>query len=212
MNRHGKLLAPSHLSTSTHSLARSTATGPIIDIYPGFEPPRPRARQPAVSQRRPFPRAWSWVALLVVAAVTAAIAFRGLIVEAVPSLGKAYAVVGLSVAETHLQLNNVKVIGVYGRDEISVAIQGEVANLAGRQLNAAEIVITLRSIDGRELTTQTIDPTRITLDPGGTYRFATEFVDPPANAHDISIRIGDGPGRNLQLHLATRASPPIARQ
>ena len=193
MNRHGDLLAPSHLSTSTHSLARSTATGPIIDIYPGFEPPRPRARQPAVSQRHPFPRAWSWVALLVVAAVTAAIAFRGLIVEAVPSLGKAYAAVGLSVAETHLQLNNVNVIGVYGRDEISVAIQGEVANLTGRQLNAAEIVITLRSIDGRELTTQTIDPTRITLDPGGTYRFATEFVDPPANAHDISIRIGDGP-------------------
>jgi hypothetical protein len=41
--------------------------------------------------------------------------------------------------------------------------------------------------------TRTLPPARTVMDPGGALRFATEIADPPAGAHDITIRIGGGP-------------------
>lgn len=194
MYQTGEILAPSHPSSSpSRAVGRPVATGPIIDIYPNFDQPKPRgATRRAARPARPFPKLWLSAALLAVIAFTAAIAFRGQIVEAIPVLGDAYAAVGLPAGETSLHLDNVRVIGVYGRDEISLSIQGEIANSAGRQLDVPALDLTIRSIDNRILLARTIDPARAILDPGGSIRFATEIVNPPEGAHHVSIRIGNG--------------------
>jgi hypothetical protein len=192
MYRHGEILTPSHRSVTVQSLP--VPTGPIIDIYPSFDRPQPkkparRAARPA----RPFPRLWLWLALAIAAAISAIIALRGQIVDAVPSLAPAYSAVGLPVADANLHLGDVRVIGVYGRDELSISIQGEVVNSAGRQLELPTIELSLRAVNGRILETRTIEPGRAILDPGATYRFATEIVDPPPATYDITVRIGSGP-------------------
>jgi len=201
MYQTGEILAPSHPSSSpSRAIARPVPTGPIIDIYPNFDQPKPRtAKRRAKRPARPFPRLLLSVALLAVIAVTAAITFRGQIVEAIPVLGDAYAAVGLPAAETSLHLDNVRVISVYGRDEINLSIQGEVANSAGRQLEVPAVELTIRSIDNRILLERTIDPGRATLDPGGSARFATEIINPPEGAHHVSIRIGNGPAETFDF-------------
>ena len=83
MYRHGEILAPSHRSVTVQSLP--VPTGPIIDIYPSFDRPQPkkparRAPRPA----RPLPRLWLWLALAIAAIISAIIALRGQIVDAVP--------------------------------------------------------------------------------------------------------------------------------
>jgi len=201
MYRTGEILAPSHPSSSpSRAIGRPVPVGPIIDIYPNFDRPKPRTVPRRTGKpARPFPKLLLSAALLAVIAVTAAITFRGRIVEAIPVLGDAYAAVGLPAGETSLRLNNVRVIGVYGRDEISLSIQGEIANSAGRQLEVPAIDLTIRSIDNRILLARTIDPARAILDPGGSIRFATEIVNPPEGAHHISVRIGNGPAETFDF-------------
>ncbi len=191
MYRNGEILGPSVSAQPLRALP--APTGPIIDIYPGFDQPKPRSRARSAIPRRPVSRTWLWLALLVVVAATAAIAFRGPIVEAIPGLGGAYTAVGLAAGDDGLQLRNVRVIGVYARDDLSLSIQGEIANPSGRQLEVPPVELTLRAIDGSILMTRTLPPARSVMDPGGTLRFATEIAEPPAGAYDITIRIGNGP-------------------
>jgi hypothetical protein len=191
MYRNGEILGPSASAQPMRALP--APSGPIIDIYPGFDQPQPRSRTRSAKPRRPISRTWLWLALLVIIAATAAIAFRGPIVDAIPVLGDAYIAVGLTAGDDNLQLQNVRVIGIYARDDLSLSIQGEIANPAGRQLEVPAIELTLRAIDGSILMTRTLPPTRPVMDPGGTLRFATEIAAPPAGAHDITIRIGNGP-------------------
>jgi hypothetical protein len=191
MYRNGEILGPSASAQPLRALP--APTGPIIDIYPGFDQPKPRSRARIAAPRRQISRTWLWLALLVVVAATAAIAFRGPIVEAIPVLGDAYTAVGLAAGDGHLQLQNVRVIGVYARDDLRLSIQGEIANPSGRQLEVPAVELTLRAVDGSILMTRTLPPARTVMDPGGALRFATEIVDPPAGAYDLTIRIGDGP-------------------
>jgi hypothetical protein len=201
MYRHGEILAPSPAAPPQRLLARPAArpaaTGPIIDLYPGFDTPRPKQKaQPRAGANRParpFPFVWLSAALMLAAIVTLLVAFRGPIVESVPALGDAYAAIGLETADTTLRLQNVRVIGVFSRERITVSVQGEVTNGTGRQFDVPTIELAIRSIDGQILSTMPLTPSRQTLDPGGTARFATQITEPPAGAHDITIRVGDEP-------------------
>jgi hypothetical protein len=207
MYRHGQILAPSPVAAPQRLLARPTArpaaTGPIIDLYPGFDTPKPKQKtQPRASTRkpaRPFPFVWLSAALMLAAIITMLVAFRGPIVESVPSLGSAYAAIGLPTADTNLQLQNVSVIGVFSRERITLSIQGEVANSTGRQFDVPAIELAIRGIDGRILSTMPLMPSRMTLDPGGIARFATQITDPPDGAHDITIRVGSGPAEPFEF-------------
>jgi hypothetical protein len=197
MYRHGEILAPSSAVASQRLLARPAArpaaNGPIIDLYPGFDRPAPKTQPRAKKPARPFPFVWLSSALLLAAIVTLLVAFRGPIVESVPGLGSAYAAIGLPAADTNLRLQNVRVIGVYSREHITLSIQGEVANSTGRQFEVPTIELAIRATDGRILSTMPLTPSRPTLDPGGTARFATQIANPPEGAHNITIQIGAGP-------------------
>lgn len=207
MYRHGEILAPSPAALPQRLLsrpaARPAANGPIIDLYPGFDTPKQKQKtQPraaATKPAKPFPFVWLAAALMLAAIVTLLVAFRGPLVESVPSLGGAYAAIGLPTADPNLHLQNVRVIGVFSRERVTLSIQGEIANSTGRQFDVPAIELAIRGIDGRILSTMPLTPSRSTLDPGGTARFATQIADPPDGAHDITIRVGNGPAESYDF-------------
>ncbi len=194
----GEATAPSrdHVQIVPLVPVAARQAGPVIDISPGFDRPR---LAPVRQRALRLPRTSLWAAVIVVSFVTALIAFRGPIVEALPPLASAYSAFGLPAAQVSLELGEIQIIRIYSRGLAKLRIEGGIINRTGQLTDLPPIELSLRSADGAAiLSWQSIIP-QSQLGPGGSSRFVTEINAPSAGANHLSVRIGDGPEQIIAI-------------
>lgn len=164
-------------------------SGPVIDLYPAFEPPAVEQRTAPAERRRRVPIAL-WFAMALLALLIALLAFRNPIAEAVPTAAEAYAAIGIPAAPALPEIGGVELVRVYGGGAVSVTIEGEIVNETGRQAAVPSIEFALRDAAGATVESWSIASPRRVLDPGARTRFATEIAALPVEARDLAITIG----------------------
>lgn len=167
----------------------------VIDLHPGFVRLPPAARAPAARKRR---RPVFRIAIVAVAAISAAIALRQPIVEAVPPLGGLYEAIGLTVNLLGVELDDVRASRVYHGGYEQLRVEGAIVSVARETVALPAIEVILRGADGTEIGRRTAVVAAEIIAAGGAIRFATEFPDLPAEAVTITVRLGDG--RPFEVH------------
>jgi predicted Zn finger-like uncharacterized protein len=125
-------------------------------------------------------RATLWLAFLTTAIGITAVLARAPLVRLWPEMATLYAMAGLPVNLSGLDLQGVKAeFFLSGADAILV-IEGDILNPTGRDLAVPRIEFAVRGADGQPLYTWTNDAPRRTLGPTETARFHAKLASPPA--------------------------------
>jgi predicted Zn finger-like uncharacterized protein len=128
--------------------------------------------------------------LLVVAvlAIGAAVWERARIVRLVPAAAALYAGIGLPVNLRGLAFRGVRseLVGA-GADRVLV-VEGEIANMSGRDAPVPPIEIGLKAAEGQMLYTWSNDPPRRSLGQGEAVPFRARLAAPPDDARQVLVR------------------------
>jgi predicted Zn finger-like uncharacterized protein len=126
--------------------------------------------------------------LAVLAAVGAAVWGRANLVRMVPATAALYAAVGLPVNLRGIEFRGVRseLVGVGA--ETFLIVEGEVANISGRDAPVPPIEIGLRGAEGQMLYTWSNDPPLQSLAGGDAVPFRARLAAPPAEARQVLVR------------------------
>src|SRR5258707_1208424 len=127
------------------------------------------------------------------AILAAAVLYRQAIVAAVPDLAALYALGGVPVNLRGLEFHGVNASRDIENGRPVMIIQGQIANVSGRELNLPTVRLALRNA-GQEVFAWTVDPGRPRLQAGETLPFKARLASPPAGADDIVLRFADRAG------------------
>lgn len=172
------------------TIVASTHRPIIIDVHPGFAREAPRMPR-APASVRPRNRKLRPI-LLAVALLTAAVGFRGTLVEAVPALGGLYRAIGLPVNLSGIELRDTHATRIYRGGWEQLRVEGTIVSVAGEAVPIPLIEIVLLGSDGREIGVRQAEAIAATIAPGGRIPFAVDFPDLPSGAAEIILRLGDG--------------------
>ena len=117
---------------------------------------------------------------------------RAQIVRTFPATAALYAGIGLPVNLRGLEFRTVRseVVGA-GSDAVLV-VEGEIANISGRDAPLPPIEIGVRGPEGQMLYTWTNDPPRETLATSDTAQFRARLAAPPAEGRQVLVRFAAG--------------------
>ncbi|HEX5867239.1 MAG TPA: MJ0042-type zinc finger domain-containing protein [Beijerinckiaceae bacterium] len=179
---------------------------PSVETEPdgqdAWTPPSP---EPAGNARasRLSALAGASLALLVCLALAAAIWGRGAVVRAVPATAALYASIGLPVNLRGLEFRGVRseVVGA-GTDAVLI-VEGEIANISGRDAAVPPIEIGLQAAEGQMLYRWSNDPPAQSLKEGDALSFRARLAAPPSEARQVLVRFV--PSRESAAALASQA-------
>jgi predicted Zn finger-like uncharacterized protein len=143
------------------------------------------------------------LALLICLALAAAIWERGAVVRVAPATAALYAGIGLPVNLRGLEFRGVRseVVGV-GTDAVLV-VEGEIANISGRDAAVPPIEIGLQAAEGQMLYRWSNDPPAQSLKEGDALSFRARLAAPPSEARKVLVRFV--PSRESAAAVASQA-------
>ena len=170
----------------------------VIDGVPAAfaRPPRPTRVAPRVVRRKHSKGSSgnNLVGVAVFAVALAmlggAVALRAPIVSAVPNLARLYQLVGLPINLRGLEFKSVVATRDIENGNPVLIIQGQIANVAGKELSLPAVRIALRN-SGHEVYAWLVEASRSQLSAGDTLPFKARLASPPANADDLTLRFAD---------------------
>ncbi len=126
--------------------------------------------------------------LAVLVAAGSAVWGRAHVVRMVPATAALYAAVGLPVNLRGIEFRRVRseLVGVGA--ETFLIVEGEVANISGRDAPVPPIEIGLRGAEGQMLYTWSNDPPLQSLASGDAVPFRARLAAPPAEARQVLVR------------------------
>ena len=133
-------------------------------------------------------------ALFVATLIIAVSAFLGRthIVQALPATAALYASIGLPVNLRGLEFRGVRSELVAAGADTYLLVEGEIANISGRDAPVPPIEIGVRGAEGQMLYTWTNDPPRRILGTSDAAHFRARLAAPPAEARQILVRFSAG--------------------
>jgi predicted Zn finger-like uncharacterized protein len=147
------------------------------------------------SARLPRRAAVAFVTLACFALPFLVVGSRARVVEALPETAKLYAGVGLPVNLRGLEFRGMKSELVAVGTDIALVVEGQVANITGRDAAVPPIEISVRGAEGQMLYTWTTDPPRAILGPNESAGFRARLAAPPDGARHVLVHFaarGDG--------------------
>jgi hypothetical protein len=114
------------------------------------------------------------------------------VVRAFPATAALYARVGVPVNLRGLEFRAVRSELVAEGTDTLLVVEGEIANISGRDAPVPPIEIGLRGAEGQMLYTWTNDPPRETLATSDTVPFRARLAAPPAEARQVLVRFPAG--------------------
>jgi hypothetical protein len=117
---------------------------------------------------------------------------RAHIVRALPATAGLYAGIGLPVNLRGLEFRAVKSELVAAGTDTFLVVEGEIANISGRDAPVPPIEIGVRGAEGQMLYTWTKEPPRQTLATSDTTHFRARLAAPPAEAREVLVRFAAG--------------------
>jgi hypothetical protein len=163
-------------------------------------PPRNPGRE-----ARSLVAVWAAAAVLVVALVAGAIAFRGEVVKLVPQSQAAYAGLGLSVNSVGLVIEGLRAEPTFLGGRPVLSITGALRNVRDAAVTSPALRINLLNRAGKPIAAKIVRPIDPRVPAGATRHFAIAFTDPPANAQNLEV-LFDVTGQ--QTAVAPIAPPP----
>jgi predicted Zn finger-like uncharacterized protein len=139
------------------------------------------------SARLPRRAAVAFVTLACFALPFLVVGSRARVVEALPETAKLYAGVGLPVNLRGLEFRGMKSELVAVGADIVLVVEGQVANITGRDATVPPIEISVRGAEGQMLYTWTDDPPRTTLGPNESTGFRARLASPPDGARHVLV-------------------------
>ena len=126
--------------------------------------------------------------LLGVALIGTALVGRAHVVRTIPATAALYAGIGLPVNLRGFEFRDVRseVVGA-GADAVLV-VEGEIANISGRDAAVPPIEIGVRGAEGQMLYTWTNSPPRGSMAVNDTARFRARLAAPPSEARQVLVR------------------------
>jgi predicted Zn finger-like uncharacterized protein len=126
--------------------------------------------------------------LTVVMTLGAAVWGRAEVVRLVPATAALYAGIGLPVNLRGLEFRAVRseLVGVGA--ETFLVVEGEIANISGRDASVPPIEIGLRGAEGQMLYTWSNDPPQQTVTGHNAVSFRARLAAPPAAARQVLVR------------------------
>jgi predicted Zn finger-like uncharacterized protein len=144
------------------------------------------------SSSRRFAAAGPLLLVAALAATGSLVWGRTHIVRAYPPTAALYARVGLPVNLRGLEFRAVRSELVADGTDTFLVIEGEIANISGRDAPVPPIEIGVRGAEGHMLYTWTNDPPRPTLTTSDTAQFTARLAAPPAEARQVLVRFAAG--------------------
>ena len=143
------------------------------------------------------------LALLVCLALAAAVWGRGAVVRVAPATAALYAGIGLPVNLRGLEFRGVRseVVGA-GTDAVLV-VEGEIANISGRDAAVPPIEIGLQAAEGQMLYRWSNEPPAQSLKEGDALSFRARLAAPPSEARQVLVRFV--PSRESAAAVASQA-------
>ena len=166
-------------------------------------PPAPPELAGSARASRLSALAGASLALLVCLALAAAVWGRGAVVRVAPATAALYAGIGLPVNLRGLEFRGVRseVVGV-GTDAVLV-VEGEIANISGRDAAVPPIEIGLQAAEGQMLYRWSNEPPAQSLKEGDALSFRARLAAPPSEARQVLVRFV--PSRESAAAVASQA-------
>jgi hypothetical protein len=117
---------------------------------------------------------------------------RAQVVRAVPATAALYASIGLPVNLRGLEFHAVRSELVTAGTDTVLVVEGEIANISGRDAPVPPIEIGVRGAEGQMLYTWINEPPRETLGTSDTARFSARLAAPPVEARQVLVRFAAG--------------------
>ena len=182
---------------------------PSVETEPGGQdawtpaPPAPRELAGSARASRLSALARASLALLVCLALAAAVWVRGAVVRVAPATAALYAGIGLPVNLRGLEFRGVRseVVGA-GTDAVLV-VEGEIANISGRDAAVPPIEIGLQAAEGQMLYRWSNEPPAQSLKEGDALSFRARLAAPPSEARQVLVRFV--PSRESAAAVASQA-------
>ena len=154
----------------------------------------------AVQAARPRPgRDWNRTAVPVLLVLTLALAGaafwgRAHAVRTFPATAALYASVGLPVNLRGFEFRDVRSELVGTGTDAFLVVEGEIANISGRDAAVPPIEIGVRGAEGQMLYTWTNNPPRGTMAVKDTARFRARLASPPNEGRQVLVRFAPSQG------------------
>jgi predicted Zn finger-like uncharacterized protein len=117
---------------------------------------------------------------------------RAHVVRALPATAALYASIGLPVNLRGLEFRAVRSELVVAGTDTVLVVEGEIANISGRDAPVPPIEIGVRGAEGQMLYTWTNDPPRRILGTSDAAHFRARLAAPPVEARQILVRFAAG--------------------
>jgi predicted Zn finger-like uncharacterized protein len=114
------------------------------------------------------------------------------VVRTFPATAAVYASIGLPVNLRGLEFRAVRSELVADGTDTFLLVEGEIANISGRDASVPPIEIGVRGAEGQMLYTWTNDPPRQTLATSGAAPFRARLAAPPAEGRQVLVRFAPG--------------------
>jgi predicted Zn finger-like uncharacterized protein len=151
-----------------------------------------RAAKTSGSPSRRFAAAGPLLCLATIVIVGSALWGRTHVVRTFPATAALYASIGLPVNLRGLEFRAVRSELVDEGIDTFLVVEGEIANISGREAPVPPIEIGLRGAEGQMLYTWTNDPPRETLATSDTAQFRARLAAPPGEARQVLVRFAAG--------------------
>jgi predicted Zn finger-like uncharacterized protein len=181
--------------------------GPPIEDAPSLVPPIEHAheapaadqddsetfaarRQRLKSRLKEKRRSSRWTALLLVllAFNVALLGARHEIVRYLPQTASLFAAIGLPVNLRHLKFDNVRISKESQNGVSMLIVEGSIVSTGNRPVEVPRLRFAARDVNGQEIYTWTMRPSRNMLGPGERMEFRSRLAAPPKQAHDVMVR------------------------
>ncbi len=182
--------------------------GPPIEDAPSLVPPIEHApeaeaddreddsetfaarRQRLKSRLKEKRRSSRWTAMLLVllAFNVALLGARHEIVRYLPQTASLFAAIGLPVNLRHLKFDNVRISKESQNGVSMLIVEGSILSTSNRPVEVPRLRFAARDVNGQEIYTWTMRPSRNMLGPGERMEFRSRLAAPPKQAHDVMVR------------------------
>jgi predicted Zn finger-like uncharacterized protein len=208
---------PEPVEAEEAAAAVDAEPAPVDDLeIVAVEPDPPRRVSPARGSARGEARGkvavWAAAAVLVLAVVAGAIAFRGQVVKLAPKTQAAYAGLGLPVNSLGLVIEGVQATPTFSGGRPVLSVTGDIRNVKDAAVNAPALRVNLLDRQGKPIAAKIVRPIDPKVPAGATRHFAIAISDPPSNARDLEV-LFEASGRRTALTPIPVAPPaPVEAQ
>lgn len=176
--------------------AEAEVVQPVQEARLSDDPPlrkRPVRRPPPPPPPKAPARAVALAVLIVgaAAAIAGGVALREKVVKQAPAMAGIYAVLGLSVNDLGLVIEEVKAEPAFEGGRPVLNVSGVIRNLKKHEAEAPPLEVSLLDKAGEPISVKIAHPVDRTVPPMDTRHFALTLTDPPSELHDLEVRFKD---------------------